>query len=68
MFLIGALLVYAAFDPPVRGPAILVGAIEKAALGAGVLGTGLRKYPAARAGAVSDSQMALIFILYLIGF
>jgi hypothetical protein len=68
MFLIGALLVYAAFDPPIREPVILAGAIEKAVLGAGVLGTGLREHPAARAAAIRDSLMALILFLYLAGF
>lgn len=68
VFLIGALLVYAAFDPPIREPVILVGAIEKAVLGGGVLGTGLSEYPAVRAAAIGDSLMALIFFLYLAGF
>src|SRR5262252_10505340 len=35
-FLVGALLVYAAFHPSVRGPAMVVAVIEKAALGLGV--------------------------------
>ena len=68
VFLIGALLVYAAFDPPLRAPAMLVAAIEKCALGAGVLGSGLRDYPAARAAAIGDSLMALVFVLYFAGF
>jgi hypothetical protein len=68
VFLNGALLVYAAFDPPIREPVILVGAIEKAVLGAGVLGTALREHPAVRAAAISDSLIAVIFFLYLVGF
>jgi hypothetical protein len=68
VFLIGALLVYAAFDPPIREPVILVGAIEKAVLGGGVLGTGLSQHPAVRAAAIGDSLTALIFFLYLAGF
>ena len=46
-FLVGALLVYASFHPSVRGPATVVAAIEKAALGLGVFGTSLRTRPAA---------------------
>jgi hypothetical protein len=46
-FLIGGLLVYAAFHPSVRGPAIVVAVIEKAALGLGVFGTSLRSHPVA---------------------
>jgi hypothetical protein len=68
IFLIGALLVYAAFHPSVRGPAIVVAVIEKAALGLGVFGTSLRTHPAAAAIAAGDSLIALIYVLYLAGF
>ena len=67
-FLIGALLVYAAFHPSVRGPATVVAVIEKAALGLGVFGTSLRTRPAAVAVAAGDSLFALIYVLYLAGF
>jgi hypothetical protein len=43
-------------------------AIEKIALGAGVFGTSLRKYPVAVAIAAGDSVIALVYILYLAGF
>jgi hypothetical protein len=68
IFLIGGLLVYAAFHPSVRGPAIVVAVIEKAALGLGVFGTSLRRHPAAAAIAAGDSLIALIYVLYLAGF
>jgi hypothetical protein len=68
IFLIGGLLVYAAFHPSVRSPAIVVAVIEKAALGLGVFGTSLRTHPAAAAIAAGDSLIALIYILYLAGF
>src|SRR5215467_7711917 len=45
IFLIGVLLIYAAYHPDVRDPATLLAAIEKIALGVGVLGTALRKRP-----------------------
>ena len=45
IFLVGALLVYAAFHPSVRVPAMVVAVIEKAALGLGVFGTSLRTHP-----------------------
>jgi hypothetical protein len=67
-FLIGALLVYAAFHPSVRGPAMVVAVIEKAALGLGIFGTSLRTHPAATAAAAGDSLIALIYVLYLAGF
>jgi hypothetical protein len=68
IFLVGALLVYAAFHPSVRGPAMFVGVIEKAVLGLGVFGTSLRTRPAAAAAAAGDSLIALIYVLYLAGF
>src|SRR5262245_11956732 len=49
VFLVGALLIYAAFHASLRGPAMVVAAIEKAALGLGVFGTSLRTHPAAAA-------------------
>jgi hypothetical protein len=68
IFLVGALLVYAAFHPPVRGPAMVVAVIEKAAVGLGIFGTSLRTRPAAAAAAAGDSLIALIYVLYLAGF
>ena len=68
IFLIGILLIYAAFHPAVRDPVMVVAVVEKLALGAGVFGTSLRKYPAAVAIAAGDSVIALIYVLYLAGF
>ena len=67
-FLVGALLVYAAFHPSVRGPAMVIAVIEKAALGLGILGTSLRTHSVAAAIAAGDSRIALIYILYLAEF
>src|SRR6516165_12219984 len=66
-FLVGALLVYAAFHPSVRGPAIVIAVIEKAALGLGVFATSLRTHSAAAAVAAGDSLIAIIYVLYLAG-
>jgi hypothetical protein len=68
VFLIGALLIYGAFHPPVRGPVVVVAAIEKIALGIGVLGTSLRHRPMAAAIAIGDSVIALVYVLYLAGY
>ena len=67
-FLIGALLIYAAFHPSVRDPVMVVAVIEKAALGVGIFGTSLRSHPAAASAAAGDSLIALIYVLYLAGF
>jgi hypothetical protein len=68
VFLIGALLVYAAFHPAIRDPAIVLAAIEKIALGVGVLGTVLRRHPVAAVIAAGDSIIALVYLLYLAGY
>ena len=44
-FPVGALLGYAAFEVPVRGPPVLLATIDKIAIGSGVLGTQLLHYP-----------------------
>src|SRR6516164_6695823 len=61
IFLVGALLVYAAFQPSVRLPAIVIAVIEKAAFALGIFGTSLRKHSAAVAMAVGDSLIALAY-------
>jgi len=66
-FLIGALLVYAAFHPSVRDPVMVVAVIEKAALALGIFGTSMRSHPAAVSAAAGDSIIALIYVLYLVG-
>jgi hypothetical protein len=68
VFLIGALLIYAAFHAAIRDPIMLVAAIEKIGLGVGVLGTALRRHPVAAAIATGDSVIALVYLLYLAGY
>jgi hypothetical protein len=68
IFLIGALLIYAAFHSSVRGPVMVVAVIEKVALALGIFGTSLRSRPAAALAAAGDSLIALVYVLYLAGF
>jgi hypothetical protein len=68
IFLFGALLIYCAFNPGMRTPVTSAAAIEKIALGVGVLGTSLRQHPVAAAIAAGDSLIALIYVLYLTGY
>jgi hypothetical protein len=67
IFLIGALLIFAASHPAAREPAVVLAAIEKIALGIGVLGTALRRHPVAAAIAAGDSVIALLYVGYLAG-
>jgi hypothetical protein len=67
LFCVGALLVYAAFDPAIRRAAMLLASVEKAGFAACVLGTPLRKRPIASMMAIGDALMAVIYVLYLVG-
>lgn len=66
--LIGALLVYAAFEPALRGPVVWVALIEKLALVAMLLGPAIRKRGRVASIAAGDLLMSLIYALYLAGF
>ena len=67
-FLIGALLIYAAFHSSVRVPVMVVAVIEKAALALGIFSSSLRSHPVAASAAAGDSLIAIIYIFYLAGF
>jgi hypothetical protein len=67
IFLVGALLIYAAFYPSVRESVMVVAVIEKAAMGVGVFGTSLRSHPVVAAVAATDSFIAFVYVLYLAG-
>jgi len=68
IFCVGMLLIYAASHPSVRDPAMVFATTEKVALGAGVLGTSLRRHAVAVAIAAGDLLIALVYIVYLVGF
>ena len=67
LFCVGALLVYAAFHPPLRGPAVVLALVEKVGFVACVFGTSLRQRPMASIIAAGDAAMALVYVLYLVG-
>ena len=68
VFLVGVLLIYAAFHPAVREPVTVVAAVEKIGFGLGIFGTSLRRYPIALGIAVGDILIPLVYVLYLVGF
>ena len=68
IFCVGALLIYAAFSPPARAPILVFAVIEKIGLGVCVLGTLLRRQGIVAVLAVADLLMALVYLLYLLGF
>ena len=67
IFCVGALLIYAAFNPPVRAPILVFAVIEKVGLGVCVLGTSLRRQGIVARLAGGDLLMALVYVLYLLG-
>lgn len=64
---VGLLLIYAAFQPPIRVPIMVFAVIEKVVLGASILGTDLRKPALAVTMAIGDLFIALVYVLYLAG-
>ena len=62
--LIGALLVVAAYEPGMRGPAMAVAAVEKLAGAALVLCTLTPRTAAATMIAAGDAAMAVLYLLY----
>src|SRR5262249_47717839 len=68
IFCVGALIIYAAYHPVVRSPAMVFATVEKIALGVGVLCSSLRAHRVAATIAVGDTLIALVYVLYLVGF
>lgn len=67
LFCIGALLVYAAFDPSVRAPAMVIASIEKVGFVACVFATSVRERRMASLMAAGDALMVIVFVLYFAG-
>jgi hypothetical protein len=68
LFSAGMLLVYSAFHPMVRQPAVVAASIEKAGFVACVFGTSLRQKPIASMMATGNALMTVVYVLYLAGF
>jgi hypothetical protein len=68
LFSVGMLLVYSAFHPMVRQPAVVAASIEKAGFVACVFGTSLRQKPIASMMATGDALMTVVYVLFLAGF
>jgi hypothetical protein len=63
--LVGGLLMYAAYHPEVRLPAMIVGAAEKLVFGALVIASPLRKRRLTLAVVGADAIMGLLYVLIL---
>jgi len=64
--LVGLLLIYAAYNPPARLPAMIFGATEKFGFGAFVLMTPLRTRATALLFAGADVVMAILYVVVML--
>ncbi|HVS37135.1 MAG TPA: hypothetical protein VMS17_16355 [Gemmataceae bacterium] len=67
IFLVGALVVYAAYRPEVRVPTLIVAVVEKAAFVVLMLTSPLRRRPAVMVMALADAGMAALYGIILTG-
>jgi hypothetical protein len=67
VFLVGALLAYAAYHAEVRGPVLLVAIAEKAVFALGMFLSPFRSRPAVLVMALADAGVAAVYLMYLIG-
>src|SRR5215470_9476121 len=67
VFLVGALIIYAAYHPEVRVPTLIVAIVEKMVLVLGLLISPFRQRPTALAIALADACMAAVYVTYLVG-
>jgi hypothetical protein len=67
IFLVGALLIYAAYRTEIRVPALIVAIVEKAAFALAVIISPLRRYRPVFIVALADASMATLYLLLLAG-
>jgi len=67
VFLVGALIIYAAYHPEVRVPTLIVAIVEKVALVLGLLISPFRQRLMVLAMVLADTGMAAMYVMYLIG-
>jgi hypothetical protein len=67
IFLIGILLVYAAYHSEIRVPTLIVAIVEKVAFSLGVFVSSLRRCPVVFVVALADAGMAAVYLIYLAG-
>src|SRR5437899_12959341 len=66
VFLVGALLVYAAYHAEIRVPTLTVAIVEKAAIALGMILSPFSRRPEVLVMAVADAGMAALELIYLI--
>jgi hypothetical protein len=67
VFLIGILLIYAAYHAEIRVPTLIVASIEKVVFALGLLISPFRRRPIVLAIALTDAAMSALYLMYLTG-
>jgi hypothetical protein len=67
IFLVGVLLIYAAYHAEVRVPTLIVAVTEKAVFALGMFISPFRRRPIALVIALADAGMAAVYVIYLAG-
>src|SRR5215471_1502721 len=67
IFVIGALIVYSAYAPTIRGPVLVAAAIEKFAIGLLTFFGPVKPTGAMTAIAMGDGAFAILYVAYLAG-
>ncbi len=67
VFLVGGLIVYAAYRPEIRVPTLIVAVVEKAAFAVVMLSSPLRRRPSVMVIALADGVMAALYGMLLVG-
>jgi hypothetical protein len=67
IFLVGALLIYAAYHQEIRIPTLVIAIVEKTTFALGVFISPLRRSRTAFVVALADASMAIVYAVYLIG-
>ncbi len=67
VFLVGALLVYSAFQPSVRVPSMIVGTVEKLFFAGLVFFGDMPRTARVKALAVADTGIAVLYLMYFTG-
>jgi len=67
IFAVGALIVYSAYAPTIRGPVLVAAAIEKFAIGLLTFFGPMKPTAAMTAIAIGDGAFAILYVAYLAG-
>ena len=67
IFVVGALIVYSAYAPAIRGPVLVAAAIEKFAIGFLAFFGPMKPTSVVTAMAIGDGAFAILYVAYLFG-